>query len=101
VIYRCPHGCADEFHKPKSWKTERGLAKHLREFHSIWVKPEEPPLEYFGDCADCGSSIFKGDTIWWIPKRLICIGCYKPYCDAGTGHQEPAGLEIPYITLEG
>jgi len=105
--YRCPWRCGDPNYPQPSWITEKGFEKHLStckakpDAELVYVPPKENQFEYFGDCQDCGHSIFKMETIWWLPNRLVCIECYLPYFEAGRGHCDCAGLTLPGMALEG
>jgi predicted RNA-binding Zn-ribbon protein involved in translation (DUF1610 family) len=104
--YRCNGGCSDPNYPPRSWTSDAGFLKHLGECKGkpeaelTWspIAPQE--REKFADCPDCLKPIWKMTTCWWMHDRIVCPDCYRPYFDAGKGHWDAAGLELPLFSLE-
>ena len=105
--FRCPWKCSDPNYPQRKWASEKGFLKHLQECKGkpepelIWEKPPEREREVFGECPDCGATIWKMQSCWWMLDKIVCIDCHELYLEAGMGHHDCAGLNLPAVLLEG
>lgn len=63
-------------------------------------KPPQVERKVWGECPDCGVIIWEMASVWWMHDRIVCVGCFLPYYEAGIGHHDAAGLVLPGMTLE-
>lgn len=67
----------------------------------LWEPPPKLAPVYWGTCAPCGRTIYKGDPVWTVGEFILTV-CYNCYDDLGEGcHLDCAGLMLPGIALEG
>lgn len=102
-FYRCPYPCTDPAFSPhgRKFKGEERFLVHLAECKAK-PKPEpaytpRKPLvrKVEGECSDCAEILWTLDPIWQLPDRFVCLACHKSYYDAGVGHMDGIGLELP------
>lgn len=102
--YRCPHRCGDPNYPQPSWVSDKGFLGHLAKCAGrVELRHDSEPVkerEKFADCPDCGGTIWKMSSCWWMHDKIVCLACYRPYFDQGIGHHDAAGLDLPLFSLE-
>lgn len=63
-----------------------------------WSPDAPQEKKVWGFCEDCGATIYETTSYWYVPNRIVCIDCWKPYHEKGVGFHDCAGFD-PYITL--
>lgn len=100
--YRCPNRCGHPDYPQPSWVTDKGFLKHLAECEAkVWTPEPVQENAWFCDCPDCGLPIWTLTSCWWMHDKIVCLDCYLPYFEAGVGHIDGAGLELPIFALDG
>lgn len=105
-FYRCPNKCSNPDYPQRKWKTEKGFNTHMETCRPeppvlVWVPEAKGGPRKWSECPDCGATIWEMTSIWWMHDRVVCVGCFLPYYEAGIGHMDCAGLTLPGMALEG